>query len=99
MSQILKCPNMRVVLSYWEALIEGSELRYESLLYLSSNGSYCTNPILQELATPWQICSCCIKNFRPNMVMVMVMGSIGESDPKVGAWRPPLNFELIMMCS
>ena len=40
MSQILKCPNMRVVLSYWEALIEGSELRYESLLYFSSNGSY-----------------------------------------------------------
>ena len=57
MSQILKCPNMRVVLSYWEALIEGSELRYESLLYFSSNGSYCI-PLREEK------CVECIKKQR-----------------------------------
>ena len=42
MSQISKCPNMRVVLTYWEALRDVSGLSYKSLLYFSSNGSYCT---------------------------------------------------------
>ena len=32
---------MRVVLTYWEALRDVSELSYKSLLYFSSNGSYC----------------------------------------------------------
>ena len=41
MSQISKCPNMRVVLTYWEALSDVSELSLKSLLYFSSNGSYC----------------------------------------------------------
>ena len=41
MLQISKCPNMRVVLTYWEALRDVSELSYKSLLYFSSNGSYC----------------------------------------------------------
>ena len=43
MLQISKCPNMRVVLTYWEALRDVSELSYKSLLYFSSNGSYCIN--------------------------------------------------------
>ena len=41
MSQISKCPKVKVILSYWEALGEVSKLRYKSLLYFSSNGSYC----------------------------------------------------------
>ena len=42
MSQISKCPKLRVVLGYWEALGEVSELRYKNLLYSSSKRSYCT---------------------------------------------------------
>ena len=42
MSQISKCPKVRVVLGYWEALGEVSELRYKNLLYISSKRSYCT---------------------------------------------------------
>ena len=45
MSQISKCPNMGVVLTYWEALRDVSELSYTSLLYFSSNGSYCICPL------------------------------------------------------
>ena len=45
MSQISKCPNVRVVLTYWEASREVSELSYKSLLYFSSNGSYCSTPV------------------------------------------------------
>ena len=41
MSQISKCPKLRVVLGYWEALGEVSELRYKNLLYSSSKRSYC----------------------------------------------------------
>ena len=41
MSQISKCPKLRVVLTYWEALGEVSELRYKNLLYISSKRSYC----------------------------------------------------------
>ena len=41
MLQISKCPNMRVVLTYWEALRDVSELSFKSLLYFSSNGLYC----------------------------------------------------------
>ena len=40
-SQISKCPKVTVILSHWEALGEVSKLRYKSLLYFSSNGSYC----------------------------------------------------------
>ena len=43
MSQISKCPKLRVVLGYWEALGEVSELRYKNLLYSSSKRSYCIN--------------------------------------------------------
>ena len=42
MSQISKCPKLRVVLGYWEALGEVSELSYKSLLYSTSIGSYCS---------------------------------------------------------
>ena len=42
MSQISKCPTLRVVLGYWEALGEVSEMRYNNLLYCSSKRSYCT---------------------------------------------------------
>ena len=42
MSQISKCPKVADVLSYWEASGEVSELSYKSLLYFSSNGSYCS---------------------------------------------------------
>ena len=35
MSQISKCPNIMVILTYWEPSGEVSELRYKSLLYLS----------------------------------------------------------------
>ena len=41
MSQISKCPTLRVVLGYWEALGEVSEMRYNNLLYSSSKRSYC----------------------------------------------------------
>ena len=41
MSQISKCPKLRVVSGYWEALGEVSELRYKNLLYISSKRSYC----------------------------------------------------------
>ena len=50
MSQILKCPKITVVLSYWEALGEVSELSYKSLLYSTSVGSYCSYRI-SELAS------------------------------------------------
>ena len=42
MSQIVKCPKVTVILSYWEASGEVSKLRYKCLLYFSSNGSYCS---------------------------------------------------------
>ena len=41
MSQISKCPKVTVVLTYWEASGDVSELRYKSLLYCSSKRSYC----------------------------------------------------------
>ena len=34
MSQISKCPKVMLVLTYWEASGDVSELRYKSLLYL-----------------------------------------------------------------
>ena len=43
MSQISKCPRVTVILSYWEASGEVSKLRYKSLLYCVSVGSYCNN--------------------------------------------------------
>ena len=48
MSQISKCPKITVVLSYWEALGEVSELSYKSLLYSTSVGSYCNETNLQK---------------------------------------------------
>ena len=42
MSQISKCPKLRVVLGYWEALGEVSEMRHNNLLYSSSKRSYCS---------------------------------------------------------
>ena len=42
MSQISKCPKVTVVLTYWEALGDVSELRYKSLLCFSSKRSYCS---------------------------------------------------------
>ena len=54
MSQISKCPNVRVVLTYWEASREVSELSYKSLLYFSSNGSYCRSlEALQAPSSSW----------------------------------------------
>ena len=41
-SQISKCPNIKVILTYWEPSREVSELRYKSLLFDSSRWSYCT---------------------------------------------------------
>ena len=41
MSRISKCPKVTHVLTYWETSGEVSELSYKSLLYFSSNGSYC----------------------------------------------------------
>ena len=41
MSQISKCPKVTVVLTYWEASGDVSELRYKSLLCFSSKRSYC----------------------------------------------------------
>ena len=43
MSQISKCPKLRVVLGYWEALGEVSEMRYNNLLYSTSKRSYCND--------------------------------------------------------
>ena len=45
MSQISKCPTLRVVLGYWEALGEVSEMRYNNLLYISSKRSYCSTTL------------------------------------------------------
>ena len=42
MSQMSKCPKVTVILSYWEASEEVSKLRYKSLLYCASVGSYCS---------------------------------------------------------
>ena len=42
MSQISKCPKVTVVLTYWEASGDVSELRYKSLLSFSSKRSYCS---------------------------------------------------------
>ena len=47
MSQISKCPKLRVVLGYWEALGEVSELRYKNLLYSSSQRSYCRTQLIR----------------------------------------------------
>ena len=41
MSQISKCPKVTVILTYWEAAGDVSELRYKSLLSFSSKRSYC----------------------------------------------------------
>ena len=41
MSQISKCLRVTVVLSYWEASGEVSELSYKNLLFDSSRRSYC----------------------------------------------------------
>ena len=41
-SQLSKCPKVVVISSFWEALGEVSKLIYKSLLYFSSNGSYCS---------------------------------------------------------
>ena len=46
MSQISKCPKVTVVLTYWEASVEVSELSYKSLLYSTSVGSYCISTML-----------------------------------------------------
>ena len=45
MSQISKCLRVTVVLSYWEASGEVSELSYKSLLFDSSKRSYCSKAI------------------------------------------------------
>ena len=42
MSRISKCPKVTVVLTYWEASGEVSEPSYNSLLYSTSVGSYCS---------------------------------------------------------
>ena len=52
MSQISKCPTLRVVLGYWEALGEVSEMRYNNLLYSSSKRSYCIMLVLSTSGVP-----------------------------------------------
>ena len=42
MYQKRKCYKVTVVLTYWEASGEVSELSYTSLLFISSKRSYCT---------------------------------------------------------
>ena len=49
MSQIPKCYKVTVVLSYWEALGEVSQLSYKSLLFISSKRSYCSSHVLKLL--------------------------------------------------
>ena len=51
MSQISKCPNVTVVLTYWEASGEVSEPSYKSLLYSISVGSYCIKGYMVERGT------------------------------------------------
>ena len=58
MSQISKCPTLRVVLGYWEALGEVSEMRYNNLLYCSSKRSYCIIPAIAAMAAVVKSCSC-----------------------------------------
>ena len=59
MSQISKCPKVTVVLTYWEASGDVSELRYKSLLCFSSKRSYCMRiyPCLSKnvIVTPSQM--------------------------------------------
>ena len=52
MSQISKCPNITVMLTYWEPSREVSELRYKSLLFNSSRWSYCRRPWLTRFICP-----------------------------------------------
>ena len=61
MSQISKCPKITVVLSYWEALGEVSELSYKSLLYSTSVGSYCISFISYNCCTLYV--EKCTRNF------------------------------------
>ena len=42
MSQITKCYKVTIVLTYWEASGEVSELSYKSLLFITSKRSYCS---------------------------------------------------------
>ena len=49
MSQISKCPKLRVVLGYWEALGEVSERRYKNLLYYTVAKTFETN-ILKSMS-------------------------------------------------
>ena len=59
MSQISKCPKVTVVLTYWEASGDVSELRYKSLLCCSSKRSYCTT--LAHVLRIWYIwCVWCV---------------------------------------
>ena len=59
MSQISKCPKVTVVLTYWEASGDVSELRYKSLLCFSSKRSYCIliSPCIffQLARSPYQV--------------------------------------------
>ena len=63
MSQISKCPKLRVVLGYWEALGEVSEMRYNNLLYCSSKRSYCT----------------ILVNFNPTVWSIRRFSDVGQS--------------------
>ena len=56
MSQISKCPKLRVVLGYWEALGEVSEMRYNNLLYSSSKRSYCSTIHSVKLPLAFSFC-------------------------------------------
>ena len=49
MSQITKCYKVTVVLTYWEALGEVSNLSYKSLISISSKRSYCTSVANKKL--------------------------------------------------
>ena len=45
---MVETPQYRVVLTYWEASGEVSELSYKSLLYSTSVGSYCTMMMIMK---------------------------------------------------
>ena len=78
MSQISKCPKVADVLSYWEASEEVSEPCCKSLLYFSSNGSYCTTDC------KGQPC-----NFR--QIRLLYLEVLGNIDYSVAIFSNPQN--------
>ena len=76
MSQITKCYKVTVVLTYWEASGEVSELSYTSLLFISSKRSYCMTTKSLNGG-----CSCCASVYW-QLVVVVVMFVITKGSNK-----------------